>query len=667
VNRDRLPWILLALVMVAGGVGWYAGHDDSLPSEKHPEETIFEVAELADKTNIQAAFALARSPIDAEESAQSVLAQFEGRQTFLCAYSLAKPVHCGAGSADNLAESIRGAAKELATKNVDLDEARLKLDFVVWSQPTELSLKESDNWSVAGTIGYFAQRDDQYAFVTPAEVIGLGIYDENEGMGRGVSKKMLAQTLRDRNEALFEPQPAFSLTRFRATSWVEVTDGGGDVVRLYRTHKFEWDSLEADHLLQRSVLAADYLLAATAPNGKIRYHYDPRDDQSESSYNLIRHAGTIYSVLMAYQRTGFEPYRKSAEASIEYLFKKSRRDERQGPWGGGDSMYVVEGSSIKLGGAGLGLLALVQHMESTGDREKYLDEARAYARFLVSQQKEDGEFHSYAPQELGGTAKDRVSIYYPGEAILGLARMYVVDPDPLWRDTAVRGANWLIKVRDAGKSHQQLANDHWLMIALSYLYEETRDPLYLSHSLAIARAVQYQQEKNRFRYKAHRDYRGGYYNPPRSTPAATRAEGLVAVLDTCAIAGEECAYVREVLAETVIHMNLSQYTPELVWWMPNRAVTLGAFNGGIYDVEVRNDYVQHAMSALLGMERHLAQSQERELPGGPSWSRKIAQSEGFPGLEQQEIKGLRRWTEEIRPTTAWEVDDGANQAPETAP
>jgi hypothetical protein len=273
---------------------------------------------------------------------------------------------------------------------------------------------------------------------------------------------------------------------------------------------------------------------------------------------------------------------------------------------------------------------------------------------LVASQKKSGEFIYFPALTPGGkpTSKDG-SAYYPGEAILGLIKLHSWDPNPMWLDTAGRAADWLIEVRDKGKNERQLANDHWLMLALSYLYHYTEKESYLTHSLNLAKAVQYQYDKNKPAWKKYPDFRGGYYDPPRSTPAATRGEGLGAVLDTCTIAKQDCAWVEELLHETVRHEMLSQYDPDTSYWIKNKAKAFGGWNGGLLDSSVRNDFVQHNMSSLLGLERFLRRRAGELVPGGPGWTERYLGGEEFEGLSDEKMSALRAATLRYRGESDW--------------
>jgi hypothetical protein len=344
-------------------------------------------------------------------------------------------------------------------------------------------------------------------------------------------------------------------------------------------------------------------------DGRFRYLWRTADGRPLSGFNVLRHAGSAYSLVQAADTFGEPGWRAAAERALAWTVGRSRTDERHGPYGGGKVRWLPETKHVKLGGAALAAVALATWQQTTGD-ERWSTELREFARYLVSQQQESGEFVYFASIEPGGEPRDDVSVYYPGEAVLGLVLTYGVDPDPAWLEAAIRGAAWLVEVRDAGKSRRSLENDHWLMIGLSHLYRITQDPRWLDHSLRLAEAVEWQAGAHAGHDVFHRDYKGGFYEPPRSTPAATRAEGLVAVLDTCEAARRACPQVQDRLVAALGHVLESQYRPETAWWMPRPGRVVGGFAGGVVDPDLRNDYTQHALSALIGGARVIDGAEE---------------------------------------------------------
>jgi len=158
----------------------------------------------------------------------------------------------------------------------------------------------------------------------------------------------------------------------------------------------------------------------------------------------------------------------------------------------GFAAVVSPDEEAKLGGAALALLALVELHEAGGggvlDGSAWDGQLPRLARFLLFQQGEDGRFASkyfYGEPD----PEPFESIYYPGEAILALMRLHQLDREPRWLAAARRGADWLIDVRDAGKSTRDLPHDHWLLMALEELHDETGDERYLEHAERIAGAI----------------------------------------------------------------------------------------------------------------------------------------------------------------------------------
>jgi hypothetical protein len=644
-----------------------AGQDDALWSGDE--------AFLTQEASVSGLFAAARSELWGEEKpAKGALDSMPGRRVFLCAYQDSPVRVCATGQGKTLRGSVERAARALSARaggavaKERREIIRLKIDVVTKTSSTIFKRpRETPKKREVATYGYFVRIEDQISWIAPSEVLETGLFS-NKRRRKGIDRKKVVKALGQRNSELGELDEEFAYDKIRTIAWVERDpkgETGPGIMRLYRTHSYDFDSTAADRLLQREVWAADYLISSVTyegkNRGKIRYEYKVVQDKNSRSYNLLRHGGTTYSILQVYDRTRFEPYRLASEAAFDYLFARCKRDVRKGPYGpddGGESMWVLSpGKKVKLGGAGLALVAIDQYVEATKNKEKYLDEARAFGRFLVASQKESGEFIYFPALTPNGppTSKDG-SAYYPGEAILGLVRLHSWDPNPQWLDTAMRAADWLIEVRDKGKNEKQLANDHWLMLALSYLYHYSGKELYLTHSLNLARAVEYQYLKNKKSWKKYPDFRGGYYDPPRSTPAATRGEGLGAVLDTCKVAKIECDWVEELLHETVRHEMLSQYDPDTSYWIKDRAKAFGGWNGGLLDPNVRNDFVQHNMSSLLGLERFLRARDGETIPGGPGWTERYLGGEEFTGIPAEEMAKLRSETLRYRGKTKWEEE-----------
>ena len=320
----------------------------------------------------------------------------------------------------------------------------------------------------------------------------------------------------------------------------------------------------------------------------------PRRDSVDDDYNLLRHAGACYALSELAGATGDERYSQAARRGIEALLETAAPPKPEHAQADFEAI-VSPGQEAKLGGAALAILAILEYQRASGD-ETLLGRARSLARFLVHQQEASGRFHSKyfygAPDP-----EPFESIYYPGEAILALTRLHRVDQDELWLKTARQGADWLIKVRDSGKTVEELPHDHWLLMGLDELQLLTGDELYASHSAKIAQAIVGAQR----RQSRNVDWIGSFYDPPRSTPTATRAEGLVASYRLARRLGADVRPQLEALMRMAAFQRRCQFSPENTLYLPRPDRALGGFRRSLTHWEIRIDYVQHNLSAYLGL------------------------------------------------------------------
>ena len=244
-----------------------------------------------------------------------------------------------------------------------------------------------------------------------------------------------------------------SLFRFKTTSYFS---DGKEPVRLYRGHRL-FRKPTGDEMRLRALAGGQYLTRAVEKDGQFVYSYLPKTDEVADAYNILRHAGTLYSMLELYDVTGDAALLEAAGLALDSLLAAALPCEL----GGQSYICIVEDEEVKLGGNGLAAVALAKYIEVTGDRE-HLSDLIAWGQTLRALQFDSGEFiHKITYPEAENTGF--VSEYYPGEALLALVRIYGQDPQEGWLDAAEKGAQYLINVRDQGLSVEELAHDHRLM------------------------------------------------------------------------------------------------------------------------------------------------------------------------------------------------------------
>ncbi len=461
--------------------------------------------------------------------------------------------------------------------------------------------------------GLAFERDLALAFLADEVVAHTLVNSDQKLRLKNVRKRRRAAAWRQQLERL-EKSKTLSLYRFSTASYF--TDGQG-LVPLYRGHRHFGEPSPED-LLRHAELAGDYLVRAVEASGRFVYSYLPKTDEAKETYNALRHAGTLYSMLELYQVTGDAALLAAAERALSYLRRELIGRCRVGE---AETACVVEDGEVKLGGNALAIIALAQHAAVTGERRPQstpLDPPKGtlpliddLGRWILATQGEDGEFKIHKQLHPGGEVTDFVSGYYPGEALLALVRR--PEPDVQWLDAAERGARWLINVRDRDVPVAELNHDHWLLYALSELHRLRPDPLYLEHATRITEAILGSQRQQDPPFP---DWLGSYYTPPRSTPTATRSEGLAAAYLLARETGDarQAEALLDALRLGVRFQLQTQFLPEKVLYVRDPARALGGFHRTLTNFEIRIDYVQHNISALLALRRILLQSSPLDPP-----------------------------------------------------
>lgn len=320
--------------------------------------------------------------------------------------------------------------------------------------------------------------------------------------------------------------------------------------------------------LARYVAAAGAQRAAQLVRRDGRFDYRTQDGASLGGYNLLRHCGTAWSIAdIAAQLGGLETEIAAAGRAMDWIART-----RLEPLNGG--LCIASKGSAKLGGAGLGMLALTE-LARLGDRERRLDTAEALARFALSLQRDDGDFH-HRVRTGSGEVMDFHSDYYTGEALFGLVRVYQATRDERYLDSVIRAITALNRL-DYGVREQS----HWMSYAIVALHEVTGEDWLVDYAGRIIR---------------HTLDRPIYRRRRRSAPTACRVEAFMTYCDMLARTGGATTGPRwgEVMDNAALDL-----VALIALRLPD-----GGFIGGYDDPAVQIDYIQHSSSAFVGFHRN---------------------------------------------------------------
>lgn len=366
-------------------------------------------------------------------------------------------------------------------------------------------------------------------------------------------------------------------------------------------------------LLQSFQLASGYLSRMVKSDGRYCYTYLAHEDRCDKDYNLLRHAGTTYSLYQLLPLKSTPEHFASAERAIAWL-----RNQMRPVKGKPDHVFVLEGKSAKLGGAGLSLLALAEREEVVRDGHD-LQLMNALGRFIRSQQRDDGFLYSWYDWQKDGPGAGANSIYYPGEALLGMVRLYKLTSDPTVFETIQKAADYLAFQRwNWGGIELYVPPDAWLTQALAELYpllkakqapDAERIKAYVYRLVDVTLQSQLLAEDN-----APPDMVGGPAGGillPSVTPAGARSEGLAAALHMARAAGDDgrARQIQTALLQSARFQLNQQFRPANAFYLPNPARALGGFRSNAAQNDIRIDYVQHNVSGLIGLYEDLTRGE----------------------------------------------------------
>ena len=379
---------------------------------------------------------------------------------------------------------------------------------------------------------------------------------------------------------------------------------------------YSGESVAPAQLKKAILLSAKYLVKANKASGQFVYRVNLNPEVTpRPKYNMLRHAGTMYALAMHNQLYPDADTREVLLRAARFLMKNTvaplpGRDDLLAVW----SYPEISGSSkpvqAKLGGTGLGLVALLS-LEKVHPGTTSMDVLRKMGRFILFMQKEDGSFYSkYIPDE-GGRTDKWTSLYYPGEAALGLLMLYEKDPSLQWLQAAANAIAYLARIR---AEKRKVAADHWALLATAKLlpvYGRCKNTVSRQEVLQHARQV---CESILSAINQHPDNTPEYgclTGDGRTCPTATRLEGLLAALSF--LPAESKA----------LQERITSAANRAMAFLLRSQIPAGAFAGGIprairplpaghprfnksfnrRSTEVRIDYVQHALSAMIQYDR----------------------------------------------------------------
>ncbi len=333
-----------------------------------------------------------------------------------------------------------------------------------------------------------------------------------------------------------------------------------------------------------------YLSNAIDKTGRFDYGVNPVNDVHFTNYNILRHTGTIWSIIMQYDITKDKTLVKKINSAIEYMLESIDKPDD-------NHAYLIEKKSdeFKLGGNAVAIITLSTY-RSVMNSKKYDRLILALANSILDCQEKDGGFyhvlsyHGYEQKE-----RNRI-VYYDGEATFALARAYSITGDKRFLDAAEKALDYFIK-----NDYTRFC-DHWIAYAVNEVTIYELKEKYLNFGLRNA--------SDNFTKIFRQD-----------TTFHTYLELLMAAFELYERIKEknltasfmkkfnEQAFIRTIYKRAHYMLNGFLY-PEIAMYMKNPDACQGTFCVRHDSYRIRIDDIQHYMGGYYNFYRHFAKLEE---------------------------------------------------------
>lgn len=256
-------------------------------------------------------------------------------------------------------------------------------------------------------------------------------------------------------------------------------DSDNEVYKLYDSGihcgRRTTEELSPDFVKEILTTSTQYLNRQLLPSNKFIYGYFPSFHATMTSYNILRHTGTIWSMMCAYEITKDDSLIETVNKSIAYLLTQIEcKDD--------DTAFVVEEKSneIKLGGNGIAIIALSKHMEVFGNIDFTELISKLANGILSMQDKNTGKMTHVLNADDFEVKEEFRTVYYDGESSYALVKAYDISGDAKYLDAARLSIDYFIE------KDYVVYRDHWLAYAMNEFTKFVHEEKYFTFALRNA-------------------------------------------------------------------------------------------------------------------------------------------------------------------------------------
>ncbi len=234
----------------------------------------------------------------------------------------------------------------------------------------------------------------------------------------------------------------------------------------FGTRKYDYSPATIEKLAGKT---SRYLADMVNEEGKFVYGYYPIDNEELEGYNIIRHAGTTWNLILQYEMTGDKSLIAPIDRALSYLDTYLHYKDN-------NTAFLNDRGTLNVGGNGISLLAYVCYAEIMKS-DKYNDTIKALANGIIYMQKEDGGYIHTLRKADYSVYKEYIVVFYDGEATYGLLKAYGLLGTKKYLRAAEKAADYFI-----ANNYEEL-HSHWIAYSFNELTKYTPKEEYFNFGL----------------------------------------------------------------------------------------------------------------------------------------------------------------------------------------
>jgi hypothetical protein len=435
---------------------------------------------------------------------------------------------------------------------------------------------------------------DKEVLVRPSQLISMEIFCRNdEELGHRCDRYQVAiENLQSklglrREPPEFDPR-SVTVLKFATTHLYEPKPDAAPVELFSGLRWVRPGEVNRDSMLAAADEFARYLRYRQLEDGFFSYEFLPGRDMYWDEQNWVRQASTAWAMAVHARARGDAASAAAAERAIASL-DKMVKPLKDSP---GASFVATPEGDYPLGATAMYCLALLDGP----DPHRYADRVAELLNGLAAMQSPNGSFRTHFPPSGGDWSQN----YFPGEALLAIARQYAVTHDGRWRDVCDRALPYYTRYF---RENRPPAFAPWQMQAWGQLARVTLLRRYADFVYEMADVLLSSQLRESGPPLAI--YDGAFDTLKTGRPGIATAayvQGLVEAVRTAEALGdrERAARYAEAVRRASRFVVQLQFRPEECFYVQSPRDVVGGARSLPSDPTLRIDYSEQSLAALLG-------------------------------------------------------------------